>query len=124
MQRPRRGPLSYYRRDVEAVTQVRIHLQRYNHAGQLTSSIDPRLSPSYLENPSTTIPNQQQQTTLSGKVLKSDNVDAGTRVLFSDVGGQALWSWDSRGTESRVDYDKLRRVTVVREKERGQESII
>jgi insecticidal toxin complex protein TccC len=114
--------LSYYRREAGVAAQVRINLQRYNSAGQLKSSIDPRLSDAYLKDPSAMIPNQQQQNTLSGKVLKSDNVDAGTRVVFPDVQGKPLWSWDSRGTESSFDYDKLRRVTAVHEKERGKES--
>jgi insecticidal toxin complex protein TccC len=113
--------LNYYRREVGAAAQVRIHLKRYNKAGQLTSGIDPRLSASYLRNPSTTTPNQRQQNTLGGAVLKSDNVDAGIRVLVSDVRGQALWSWDSRGTERTFDYDALRHVTAVHEKERDKE---
>jgi insecticidal toxin complex protein TccC len=115
--------LQFYRREVGEAAQVRTHLRHYNSAGQLKSGIDPRLSSAYLKNSSATIPNQQQQNTLSSKVLKSDNVDAGTRVLFSDVRGLALWSWDSRGTESRFDHDKLRRVSAVHEKERGKESV-
>jgi insecticidal toxin complex protein TccC len=115
--------LGYYRREIDEAATVRIHLQRYNSAGQLKSSIDPRLSVNYLANSATTIPNQQQQSTLSGAVLKSDNVDAGIRVAFPDVQGKPLWSWDSRGTENSVDYDKLRRVTAVYEKERGKEKV-
>jgi insecticidal toxin complex protein TccC len=115
--------LGYCRRVVGETAETRINLQRYNNAGQLTSSIDPRLSSSYLNNPSSGIPNQQQQNTLSGTVVKSDNVDAGIRVLISDVKGQPVWNWDSRGTERRFDYDELRRVTAVREKEHGKESI-
>jgi insecticidal toxin complex protein TccC len=115
--------LGYCRRVVGEIAETRISLQRYNNAGQLTSSIDPRLSSSYLNNPSSRIPNQQQLNTLNGTVVKSDNVDAGIRVLISDVKGQPVWNWDSRGTERRFGYDELRRVTAIREKERGKESI-
>jgi insecticidal toxin complex protein TccC len=115
--------LSYCRRVAGEAAELRATVQRYNSAGQLTSSIDPRLSPTYLANSSSAIPNQQQQTTLSGKVLKSDNVDAGARVLVSDVRAQALWSWDSRGIERTFDYDALRRVTTAHEKQRSKDNV-
>jgi insecticidal toxin complex protein TccC len=114
--------LSYCRREAGGAAETRINLQRYDSAGQLKSSIDPRLSSSTFENSSSIVPNQQQQMTLSGTVLKSDHVDAGSRVLFSDVRGLALWSWDSRGTEKTFDYDKLCRLTAVHEKGRGKAS--
>ncbi len=113
--------LGYYRRAAEEEAVVRISLQRYNNAGQLLSSVVPRLSISYLKKPSAVIPNQQQQTTLSGNGLQSKNVDVGTRVLFSDVRGQGLWSWDSRGTANEFEYDGLRRIEAVYEKARGKE---
>ncbi|MES2998902.1 MAG: hypothetical protein V4700_06255 [Pseudomonadota bacterium] len=112
--------LGYYRREAEEAAEVRISLQRYNSAGQLNRLIDPRLSNAYLNDPVSVIPNQQQLNTLSGNVLQNKNVDAGTRVLFSDVRGQALWSWDSRGTENAFEYDALRRMKAVLEKERGK----
>lgn len=113
--------LGYYRREAAEQAAIRIQLQRYDNAGRLSSSIDPRLSISYLKNPAAVIPNQSQQNTLSGNVLQRKNVDSGTRVLFSDIHGQALWSWDSRGTESECDYDALRRIKAVYEKESGKE---
>ncbi|HEY2567019.1 MAG TPA: hypothetical protein VGH95_04865 [Candidatus Aquirickettsiella sp.] len=72
--------LGYYRRAVDEEAVIRISVQRYDNAGRLSHSIDPRLSISYLKNPTAVIPNQQQQTTLSGTVLQSKNVDAGTNV--------------------------------------------
>ena len=113
--------LGYYRRAADEEAAVRISLQRYNNAGQLLSSVDSRLSNSYLKKSTAVIPNQQQQTSLSGNVLQSKNVDAGIRVLFSDVRGQGLWSWDSRGTVNEFEYDGLRRIKAVYEKARGKE---
>jgi insecticidal toxin complex protein TccC len=129
--------LSYYRRAVGETAETRINFQRYDSAGQLISSIDPRLSSaaslSSRQTPAKDVvpanagnqytPNQQQRNTLNGAVLKSENVDAGSRVLLLDIKGQPIWNWDSRGTESRVDYDTLRRVIAVHEKERSKASV-
>jgi insecticidal toxin complex protein TccC len=111
--------LCYYRASAEKTATACIQLQRYNRIGQLKCSIDQRLSTSYLKAISSVIPNQQQVNTLSG-VLQTKNVDAGTRVIICDCQGQALWSWDSRGTEHEFEYDTLRRIKTVNEKEQGK----
>lgn len=108
--------LNYYRREAEETAKLQIQLHRYDNNGQLKCSIDPRLSISYLTTPASVSPNQQQQNSLSGSVLKSQNVDAGMRVVIPDCQGQSLWYWDSGENERRWEYDRLRRVKKIYEK--------
>src|SRR5262249_16713729 len=86
--------LNFYRDGSSEEAEVRINLQRYDKVARLKSKLDPRLSPAYLSNSSSIIPNHQQINTLSGNVLKTDNVDAGTRVVVSSSDGLPLWQWD------------------------------
>lgn len=83
--------LSYYRAAAKEAAKVRILLQRYDGNGQLKSSIDPRLSESYLKKSSSIVPNEQRINTLSS-VLQSNNIDAGSRVVINNCQGQPLWS--------------------------------
>jgi insecticidal toxin complex protein TccC len=108
--------LNYYRSEIEKAVEPRISLQRYDSAGYLKHSIDARLSKQYLQDPASTIPNQNQVNTLSGTVLQSKNVDAGTRFSLSDVRGLTLWANDSLENERTFDYDTLGRMTRVSEK--------
>jgi insecticidal toxin complex protein TccC len=112
--------LAYYRREAKKLAEVRINLQRYNDIGQVTHLIDPRLSEDYLQDPSSTVPNQSQINTLSGAVLQSKNIDAGMRISISDVRGLSLWSNDSLGNERTFVYDTLGRVTRIFEKTPGK----
>ncbi len=59
--------LDYYRAQTEQAAEIRISLQRFNTTAQLKSSYDPRLSAAYLKNNSS-VPNQQQITTLQGVI--------------------------------------------------------
>lgn len=52
-------------------------------------------------------------------VLQNNNVDAGIRVFINNCRGQPLWSWDSRETERSFEYDELRRLQQVNEKEKA-----
>jgi len=46
---------------------------------------------------------------LLGRVAHSASMEAGERWMLSDVAGQALRAWDSRGHALRSEYDALRR---------------
>lgn len=115
--------LGYYRRVAEQTAKVRISLKRYDNAGRLSNSIDARFSFDYLKDPASMMPNHQQYNTLSGRILQSKHVDAGIGVFFSDYQGQAIWRWNSRGTENSFEYDTLRRVKAIYEKSYGETDV-
>ena len=46
-----------------------------------------------------------------GRALHTTSADAGERRAFTDVAGQPLRRWDSRGHTVRTEYDALRRPT-------------
>ncbi|KPY88335.1 RHS repeat-associated core domain-containing protein [Pseudomonas syringae pv. tagetis] len=61
---------------------------------------------------------------LSGRVLASDSVDAGWRVLLAGEAGQVLEAWDGRGIVRRTQYDALLRPTEVFEDEHCVERLL
>jgi RHS repeat-associated protein len=46
---------------------------------------------------------------LTGRRLKQDSMDAGSRWVLNDILGQPIRMWDSRGFQRRMTYDALRR---------------
>jgi len=48
-------------------------------------------------------------TSLSGRVLRTESVDAGTSQALTDIEGRVVWQQDARGTEQRYEYDTLGR---------------
>ncbi|WP_440830329.1 RHS repeat domain-containing protein [Pseudomonas fragariae (ex Marin et al. 2024)] len=61
---------------------------------------------------------------LGGRVLASDSVDAGWRVLLAGEAGQVVEAWDARGVVRRTQYDALLRPTEVFEDEHCVERLL
>ncbi len=100
----------------EAIVEQITH-HRYDAAGQLISSIDPKLSKQALEaGDARPQPNWGTAYSLSGRVMRSDSVDAGWRAHWYGVAGQVLQTVDTRQTHTRTEYDCLLRPVAVHEK--------
>ncbi|WP_248748046.1 RHS repeat-associated core domain-containing protein [Pseudomonas sp. MWU12-2037] len=108
-----------YCRSVEtAEPEERINRSAYDAMGRLIEQWDPRLWALSAEDDATPA-NLTNAYSLSGKVLGSTSVDAGKRVnLFGD-GDQLVQTWDSRGSERRVEYDDLLRPLAIFEQGEG-----
>jgi insecticidal toxin complex protein TccC len=88
--------VAYWREAVE--TEARITRQLHDAAGRLRAQRDPRqLTPANL----TTL------YSLSGQVLSTSSVDAGWRVSLLGEAHQSVLNRDGRGSERRMEYDKL-----------------
>ncbi|MCG8576497.1 MAG: hypothetical protein MI810_16545, partial [Flavobacteriales bacterium] len=48
---------------------------------------------------------------MQGNLLKTESMDAGIDIAFADTAGKNLFSWDSRGHKTTVEYDQLHRPT-------------
>ncbi|MFL7965288.1 RHS repeat-associated core domain-containing protein [Pseudomonas kielensis] len=109
-----------YCRSVEAMQpEERITRSACDALGRVVEQWDPRLWALRAEDTATPA-NLNSRYSLSGKVLASISVDAGERInLFGD-GDQVLQSWDSRGTERRIDYDDLLRPLAIVEQGGGE----
>ncbi|WP_341521179.1 RHS repeat-associated core domain-containing protein [Pseudomonas sp. G.S.17] len=97
--------VALYRNDADSIALPRASLQRFDAAGRLIAAQDPRL----------TSPNLQTIYNLSGQVLFNDSVDAGWRLALFGEAGQAVASWDGRGSQRQVDHDELLRPLAVTE---------
>jgi insecticidal toxin complex protein TccC len=62
-------------------------------------------------------PNFSYQSSLSGRVLRTDSVDTGKRWTLEDVDGRVVWSLDARGTSTTWTYDLLGRPLTLEETE-------
>ncbi|WP_248748047.1 RHS repeat-associated core domain-containing protein [Pseudomonas sp. MWU12-2037] len=109
-----------YCRSVEgSEPQERVNRSAYDAMGRLVEQWDPRLWALSAEDAATPA-NLTNGYSLSGKVLSSISVDAGKRVnLFGD-GDQLVQTWDSRGSERRVEYDDLLRPLAIFEQGEGE----
>jgi insecticidal toxin complex protein TccC len=109
-----------YCRSVEtAEPEERINRSAYDAMGRLTEQWDPRLwalSAEDIETPA----NLVNRHSLSGKVLSSISVDAGKRISLFGDGDQLVQTWDSRGSERRVEYDDLLRPLAIFEQGEGE----
>jgi RHS repeat-associated protein len=100
--------VSYWRNAPGKTPEPRIYRQSYDAAGHPTISRDPRLF-KLLETEPHARPNLKTVFSLTGTPLRSDSVDAGSRLALFGVAGQNLMSWDSLLTQVRTDYDLLLR---------------
>ncbi|WP_172566106.1 RHS repeat domain-containing protein [Vibrio navarrensis] len=98
---------------------IRITRHSYNAAGHLQTSIDPRF---FAQLEEATTPEEKEQiprnfsyiTNLPGQQLRTDSIDAGSRITLTDVSGAPMLEWDERGTTRRFEYnDALHRPTTV-----------
>jgi RHS repeat-associated protein len=100
--------VSYCRTAPGNTPEPRVNRQFYNAAGHATVSWDPRLF-KLLETEPNVRPNLETVFSLTGIPLRSDSVDAGTRLVLFGVANQKLMSWDSLLTQVQTDYDLLLR---------------
>jgi insecticidal toxin complex protein TccC len=109
--------VAYCRLDSAAEPEVRVHRTVFDAAGRAVKQWDPRLGADQAP------ANIGVVYSLSRKVLVSDSVDAGWRLELPGEGGQAVDSWDGRGTIRRMEYDALLRPVVVFENQRCLERL-
>ena len=74
--------------------------------GNALSTIDARQA---ALNPTTPLPTLKQRFDVLSRPQRTDSIDAGTRVLLSDVAGKPLRRWDTRFQAFRFQYDQLQR---------------
>lgn len=108
--------VAYHRRAAGEEPQARIHRQVYSATGLLREQWDPRLAALRAS-----AANQRNRYTLSGRLLHTDNVDRGVRIVFCGAGAQLRYSWDARGTRHTYQYDQLLRVSAVFEQAGGDD---
>jgi insecticidal toxin complex protein TccC len=101
--------ISYHRAHAEDDAQARVTRQEYAPSGRVRSTWDARLGST------SSRPNQTYTYTLSGQVLRSDNVDAGYRIFRYTQDGKQRERWDTRGTRWESDYDSMSRPLSLRE---------
>jgi insecticidal toxin complex protein TccC len=98
--------ITYYRMADDTIAKELVTHRLYDPAGRLIASRDPRL---------TQKPNLITIPSLSGQALLTDSVDAGWRLGLLGEAGQALMSWDGRGTHRQFEYDEMLRPVAVAE---------
>lgn len=104
--------VAYQRLRVEDQPVARVRRNVFGITGALQQQWDPRLHALQGHSPGGR-PAISRQYSLSGRVLRTDSVDAGWHIVLSGSGGQGLTRWDSRGSWQRHQYDGLlRRVAV------------
>lgn len=104
--------VAYQRRSAEEAARRCVTQQRYDAAGRLVQSRDPRQF-QRLEEGQPGIANQTTVFSLSGAALLSDNSDAGWRLNLSGAAGQALHGWDQKHSHTRQTYDNQLRAQAV-----------
>jgi insecticidal toxin complex protein TccC len=101
--------VAYWRSTIEQVPATRVTRQVLDAAGRAVGQWDARLS----------VPALGNRFSLSGKVLASDSVDAGWRVLLHGQADEVLSGWDGRGSRQDIAYDSSLRPVAVTEQVRG-----
>ncbi|WDG77604.1 RHS repeat protein [Pseudomonas chlororaphis] len=101
--------LSYNRSNAADPLDERIERTLLDPLGRVVSCLDARLFTSG------GTPNFAYVPSLSGRVLRTASVDAGTTLALADVEGRPIWSRDGRGTVSTWTYDVLGRPDSVTE---------
>ena len=109
-----------YCRSVEMTEpEERVNRSGYDAMGRLIEQWDPRFWALSAEDDETPA-NLVNCYSLSGKVLSSISVDAGKRISLFGDGDQLVQTWDSRGSERRVEYDDLLRPLAIFEQGEGE----
>ncbi|CNF36608.1 RHS repeat protein [Yersinia kristensenii] len=97
--------LRYHRHpDSPTVTDERITRHHFNTRGQLSRSIDPRLF-ALQQTDATVVPNFTYFSSLTGDVLRTDSVDAGTTVTLNDIAGRPVLSVSATGVTLSCQYE-------------------
>ncbi|MGF6556376.1 RHS repeat-associated protein [Pseudomonas sp. S30_BP2TU TE3576] len=92
----------------------RITRQRFDAAGHLIESWDPRLWGTALK------PNQTTLCGLSGQPLLTDSVDGGWQLSLLDQVGSPCSFWDARGSQRHTEFDEQQRPITVTEQAAGE----
>ncbi|WP_460141214.1 RHS repeat-associated core domain-containing protein [Pseudomonas sp. S2_E01] len=100
--------VAYWREEVGQAAAARSTRQVFDGAGRLAEQWDARLTVAALG----------QYSSLSGKVLASDSVDAGWRVSQYGEADQVLAGWNGRGHRADIEYDTSLRTVAVSEQGR------
>ena len=108
--------VAYHRRTASDEPQARIHRQVYSATGLLSEQWDPRLTALRAS-----AANLRYRYSLSGRLLHSDSVDRGARIVFCGAGAELRYSWDARGTRRTYQYDQLLRVSALFEQAAGDQ---
>jgi insecticidal toxin complex protein TccC len=104
--------VQYNRTEDGATRQTLITRHVFDASGALKSSEDPRhFAANQKKSPAEQISNFKYLSTLSGQVLRTDSVDAGTRVQLNDARGLLAWAASGNGHQQRWTYDLLGRPT-------------
>lgn len=85
----------------------RITRQRFDAAGRLIESWDPRLWGSAPK------PNLTTRYGLNGQLLLTDSVDAGWQLSLPDQMGLPCSFWDARGSQRHTEFDDRQRPVTV-----------
>ncbi|WP_392890482.1 C2H2-type zinc finger protein [Pseudomonas migulae] len=101
--------VAYWRGAVGQKPEARVTRKLFDAAGHGIEEWDVRLS----------VPALATGFSLSGKVLASDGVDAGQRVLLFGQADEVRSRWDSRGARQDVEYDTSLRTLAVTEQACG-----
>ncbi|KAG0293418.1 putative insecticidal toxin [Linnemannia gamsii] len=115
--------VQYNRSSAHEAPDERVTQHQYDAAGRLHSSIDPRLGKQCLEKPKPQ-PNWVTRYSLSGRVLRTDSVDAGWRAQSFDAAGRPMQRFDGRSTQQRFEYDALSRPTAIYETVNNHEACV
>ncbi|WP_458371096.1 RHS repeat domain-containing protein [Pseudomonas fluorescens] len=106
--------VGYCRHPDSVVIDPRITRQRFDVAGRLVESWDPRLWGTAPK------PNLTTVYGLSGQPLLTDSVDAGWQLSVLDQVGLPLSFWDARGSQRHTEFDEQQRPVTVTEQDAGE----
>ncbi|MDF9904450.1 UNVERIFIED_ORG: insecticidal toxin complex protein TccC [Pseudomonas reinekei] len=106
--------VSYCRHPDSPLIDPRIIRQRFDAAGRLVESWDPRLWGTAPK------PNLATVYGLSGQPLLTDSVDGGWQLSLPDQAGSPCSFWDARGSQRHIESDLQRRPVVVMEQAAGE----
>nr|WP_301299866.1 RHS repeat-associated core domain-containing protein [Pseudomonas laurylsulfativorans] len=101
--------VGYCRPPESPVIDPRITRQRFDAAGRLVESWDPRLWGTAPK------PNLITRYGLSGQPVLTDSVDAGWQLSLLDQAGLPCSFWDARGSRRHTDFDDQQRPIIVTE---------
>ncbi|WP_460155395.1 hypothetical protein [Pseudomonas sp. S2_H10] len=106
--------VGYCRHPDSPVIDPRITRQRFDTAGRLVESWDPRLWGMAPQ------PNLATRYGLSGQPLLTDSVDAGWQLSLLDQAGLPGSFWDARGSQRHTEHDDQQRPVTILEQAAGE----
>ncbi|TWC54570.1 insecticidal toxin complex protein TccC [Pseudomonas sp. SJZ080] len=104
--------VAYCRHPLNPSLEIRITRNRFDPAGRLFASWDPRLWG--------TKPNLENTFDLQGRALLVKSVDAGWQLSLLDQAETTCSFWDGRGSQRHTEFDELQRPITVTEQMAGE----